>query len=224
MFDVRSNARAHLIAQGVRSSDLKNISLRRNRIGPLGAVALAIMIRDYPDGSMLTSLSPQLSALPSLQNSAPPALDRTPTPLPYAARRRTIQKGDDEAPLPPIPLVISSAAGGVTTRTLPEGYKPPAPPKHPLVMPGGGNYAMQEIPTASFAVNSASVEGRLSHAESGGASMALQRSVRALDGVERIGRLLTLDLKSNDIRVSGNPLRIGQLLIDRTGWATLLKC
>jgi len=36
---------------------------------------------------------------------------------------------------------------------------------------------------------------------SGSASMALQRSVRALDGVERIGRLLTLDLKGNEIKV-----------------------
>ena len=50
-------------------------------------------------------------------------------------------------------------------------------------------------------VNMAPVEGKLTPSELGGASMALQRSVRALDGVERIGRLLTLDLKSNDIRV-----------------------
>ena len=193
--------KADCSAQGVRSSDLKNISLRRNRIGPLGAVALAIMIRDYPDGATLTSLSPQSNTLPSLQY-APPTADRSPTPLPYAARRRTVPKGDEDAPLPPIPLVISSAAGGVTSRILPEGYKPPAPPKHPLVMPAGGNSAMQDSPFASFAVNAASVEGKLSHAETGGASMALQRSVRALDGVERIGRLLTLDLKSNEIRVS----------------------
>lgn len=64
---------------------------------------------------------------------------------------------------------------------------------------------MQEIPSASFAVNATLAEGKLSHAELGGASMALQRSVRALDGVERIGRLLTLDLKSNEIRVSFEP-------------------
>jgi protein phosphatase 1 regulatory subunit 37 len=69
-------------------------------------------------------------------------------------------------------------------------------------MPAGGGSAMQDSPFASFSVNAAPVEGRLSHAETGGASMALQRSVRALDGVERIGRLLTLDLKSNEIKVS----------------------
>lgn len=32
----------------MRASALKHISIRRNRINPLGAVALAIMIRDYP--------------------------------------------------------------------------------------------------------------------------------------------------------------------------------
>lgn len=47
-----------------------------------------------------------------------------------------------------------------------------------------------------------SVEGRMSSSDAGGASIALQRSVRALDGVERIGRLLTLDLKGNEIKVS----------------------
>lgn len=35
-----------------------------------------------------------------------------------------------------------------------------------------------------------------------GTSTALHRQVRSMDGVERIGRLLTLDLKGNDIRVS----------------------
>jgi len=191
----------------VRSSNLRHISLRRNRIGPLGAVALAIMMRDYPDSALAgASLSPQLSSLSSASSlSTQPTFDRSPSPLPYAARRRPAARTEDEAPLPPIPLVISSAAGGVTTRTLPQGYKPPAPPKHPLVMPGGGNSAMQEIPSASFAVNATLAEGKLSHAELGGASMALQRSVRALDGVERIGRLLTLDLKSNEIRVSFKP-------------------
>jgi hypothetical protein len=42
----------------------------------------------------------------------------------------------------------------------------------------------------------------MSSSDAGGASIALQRSVRALDGVERIGRLLTLDLKGNEIKVS----------------------
>ena len=43
-----------VLAHGVRASSLKHISLRRNRINAMGAVALAVMIRDYavaPDGA-----------------------------------------------------------------------------------------------------------------------------------------------------------------------------
>ncbi|WWC69798.1 uncharacterized protein I206_103741 [Kwoniella pini CBS 10737] len=193
------------LAQGVRSSDLKNISLRRNRIGPLGAVALALMIRDYPDSTLvMSSLSPGLSPNPSTQSpllvpsdaaSSPNPTNLPPT-VPYAARTRKPHPPLlDERDLPPIPLVISSPTGGVTSRTVPDGYKPPPPPKHPLVMPGGGNSAMQDA--GNFPITA---EGKMSNPELGGASMALQRSVRALDGVERIGRLLTLDLKSNEIK------------------------
>ncbi|OCF44763.1 hypothetical protein I317_01453 [Kwoniella heveanensis CBS 569] len=208
------------LAQGVRSSDIKNISLRRNRIGPLGAVALALMIRDYPDSALaMSSLSPALNNSttsmhsPSLQ---PNNLEASPNPsstfaappqsgIPYAARTRGTHPpatgsvtNNEERDLPPIPLVVSSATGGVTSRTVPEGYRPPPPPKYPLVMPGGGNSSMQDA--GNFSVNQTTAEGKMTAAELGGASMALQRSVRALDGVERIGRLLTLDLKSNEIK------------------------
>lgn len=168
------------LASGIRSSELRHLSLRNNRIGPLGAVSLAVMIRDYPDTGALGALSGSGAELP------------------YAARQRKAlpELPPDDANLPPVPSL--SSTGGVTTRVDPEGYKPPPAPKHPLVMPGGGYSAMQE--SASFSVNSSAVEGKLSTPEFGGASLALQRSVRALDGVERIGRLVTLDLKSNDIR------------------------
>ncbi|WVR04933.1 hypothetical protein IAU60_001945 [Kwoniella sp. DSM 27419] len=193
------------LAHGVRSSDLKNISLRRNKIGPLGAVALALMIRDYPDASLGIS-----SWTPSSGGSSSPAAS-TPTTatialpasgqLAYAARARRPETStsaeNEERDLPPIPLVVSSPTGGVTTRTLPDGYKPPLPPKNPLIVPGG-NDGLSEL--GGLPVSHAMAEGRMTSVELGGASMALQRSVRALDSVERIGRLLTLDLKSNDIR------------------------
>ncbi|KAJ7763027.1 hypothetical protein B0H16DRAFT_1528562 [Mycena metata] len=38
-----------VLARAVRTSTLRNISLRHNKISPTGAVALALMIRDYPD-------------------------------------------------------------------------------------------------------------------------------------------------------------------------------
>ncbi|RSH95673.1 hypothetical protein EHS25_000765 [Saitozyma podzolica] len=200
------------LAQGIRSSDLKNISLRRNRIGPLGAVALALMIRDYPDSALtMSSLTPTLSTTPSMHNPSIPNLDSSsPNPgyVTYAARsRRPISEAlaaaaaakDDDSSLPPIPLVVSSATGGVTSRTLPEGYKPPPPPKNPLVMPSGGNSAMQDSSVFGAHVTATQAEGKV-FSPGEGASVALQRSVRALDQVERIGRLLTLDLKGNDIK------------------------
>ena len=165
------------------------------------------MMRDYPDSALtMSSLSPSLNSTPPSMHNSPYILNHDQSPpssVPYTQRRRATAKSEtEEAPLPPIPLVISSPASGITSRTVPEGYKPPPPPKHPLVMPSGGNSAMQEGSMASFVINPASAEGKLSSAELGGASVALQRSVRALDGVERIGRLLTLDLKGNEIRVS----------------------
>jgi protein phosphatase 1 regulatory subunit 37 len=51
------------IAHVVRTSQLCNISLRHNRISPTDTVALALMIKDYPDtlpsgSSSSLSLSP----------------------------------------------------------------------------------------------------------------------------------------------------------------------
>ena len=145
----------------------------------MGGVALALMIRDYPDSSMsMSSFSPAGAASSPSTNSL--ALDSTPSYTPRS-RRQVPDPNADDSSLPPIPKVTSSAAGGITSRTIPEGYTAPK---------SGSSLSLDVVP----------VEGRM--VGSGSASMALQRSVRALDGVERIGRLLTLDLKGNEIKVS----------------------
>lgn len=136
------------------------------------------MIRDYPDTAIST-----LSPLAGRESPAYVPRQRRGTPEPPV----------DDSNLPPIPLVTSSG-GGVTQRVVPEGYKPPPLADNALVMPGGGYSAMQESSTLG-----GQDTAKLS-AERGGTSLALQRSVRALDNVERIGHLVTLDLKSNDIR------------------------
>jgi protein phosphatase 1 regulatory subunit 37 len=55
------------LSKAVRTSSLRNISLRHNRINATGAVALALMIKDYPDSASipLSSTSPASSAPPS---------------------------------------------------------------------------------------------------------------------------------------------------------------
>ncbi|ORX39593.1 hypothetical protein BD324DRAFT_654814 [Kockovaella imperatae] len=185
------------LAQGIRASDLRNVSLRRNKIGSLGAVALALMIRDYPDSAMsMSSFSPGLTA--SVSNSSLASFDQqlspSPSPIPQSRQRRPPASPlKEEIALPPSPS-LSHNNQVLQNQHLSNGKTTHAA-KSALPVPNASSRDVNQS-----GVNTVPVEGKLSHAEFGGASMALQRSVRALDGVERIGRLLTLDLKGNEIR------------------------
>ena len=205
-------------ANVVRKSSLRNISLRLNRISATGAVAIALMIKDYPDRfpnagpsspispTMISpeSTPPQTPQIPSFSlphagnASAPPPPRTGPLPppprhpntvphttyTPYIPRaRRAAAAGNSTAavananPLSPtgqpVPIITSSAQGGITAR------HPVPPPTHPA--------------------SSAHAHGaqRYDH----GPSAALLDKVRALDNLPRLGALRTLDLKGNDIRV-----------------------
>lgn len=195
------------LAHTVRTSSLRNISLRHNRISAAGAVAIALMIRDYPDvvsgGITPTSSAPStppmspgaglpaqlpytgqgLSAVPSRQGSVlPPPRHPTqtlqPTYTPYIPRSRRAPPAAIGDPLSatgyPIPLITSSAQGGVTAR-------------HPI-SPSAAQGTYQDH----------------------GPSAALLDKVRALDALPRLGALRTLDLRGNDIR--GGITYIAQVL------------
>lgn len=75
----------------------------------------------------------------------------------------------------PVPIITSSAQGGVTAR-----YAPPPPPH----------------PTSQTNHNGRGADSTIKH----GPSAALLEQVRALDNLPRLGALQTLDLKGNDIR------------------------
>lgn len=184
----------------VRTSSLRNISLRHNRINAAGAVAIALMIRDYPDvvsgGITPTSSAPPtppmspgagfpaqlpptagqaLPAVPSRSGGVMPpprhpAQTLQPTYTPYIPRSRRGPPAAIGDPLSatghPIPLITSSAQGGVTAR-------------HP--------------------VSPSTAQGTY---QGHGPSAALLDKVRALDALPRLGALRTLDLRGNDIRVS----------------------
>ncbi|KAI0037180.1 hypothetical protein K488DRAFT_39518 [Vararia minispora EC-137] len=192
------------LAHAVRTSSLKNLSLRHNRINATGAVAVALMIRDYPDivpGSATPTSSnpstPPMSPSPSsaqLPQSLPP-FNSSPLPAragplppppkhPSAAPQMTYtpyiprsKRGTAVSalanPLSPaghqIPIITSSAQGGVTTR-------------HPVSLAS---------PMSSHSTN-----GNVHH----GPSAALLDKVRALDALPRLGALKTLDLRGNDLR------------------------
>lgn len=198
-------------AQGVRNSTVKNVSLRRNKISSLGGVALAIMIKDIPDQPSTSSSNPFSQPPPTTTTTS----STTPTPPPptttysaYTPRRRQTassvmftslsgpirgEDGSEEAALKPIPLFTTNQAGGVTKRTLPVGYSLETPDGSDDEDDGGAS-AKSELLLQREKGTQSSLAG---------ASM-MQSRVRSLDDVTRLGRLVTLDLKGNDLRVSSS--------------------
>ncbi|KAF9002517.1 hypothetical protein BDQ17DRAFT_1306302 [Cyathus striatus] len=175
-----------VLCRAVRDSSLRNISLRYNRISAASGVALALMIRDYPD-VVPASPAPYIPSYPaSPAESAPPSPSTPHTPLPppsakigplappprhptaapqmqttytpYIPRAKRKVAAAQVTPLSPVPVMISSSQGGVTARHEPAG-------KHDM-----------------------------------GPSAALLDKVRALDSLPRIGSLRTLDLRGNDLK------------------------
>lgn len=184
------------LAHAVRDSTLRNISLRYNRVSAAGAVALALMIKDYPDtipsSNVLSpstlsppptprhvparEISPQLppSPLPKAGPILPPPRHppkpATPTTYtPYIPRSRRNVIGPTSPMNNTIPIITSNSQGGITTA------RHPSTPQTPGFMPS--------TPTNHH-----------------GPSAALLDKVRALDTLPRLGALRTLDLKGNDIR------------------------
>ncbi|ODN85879.1 hypothetical protein L198_07444 [Cryptococcus wingfieldii CBS 7118] len=241
-----------VLAQGIRTSRLHHISLRSNRISPQGAVAVALMIRDYPDsgavtladrlGSSLTStgagagsgsgsgagagvgagasgpqvpaktevpyaprvrkatrpISPQPPPVPTTKPSSSPPIPQRPAPTVAKPKK------EDSDSLPAIPTVSSTSSGGVVSKTVPEGYRAPerGSVRDRLAMP----FTAEPFDQNSYPASESALGEKEPAHEQGvrgpgrGKSLALERNVKALEGVERVGRLMTLDLKGNDIR------------------------
>ncbi|EIN04586.1 hypothetical protein PUNSTDRAFT_47270 [Punctularia strigosozonata HHB-11173 SS5] len=121
-----------VLSQAVRTSSLKNVSLRLNRIGPSGAVAIALMIKDYPDilpapppGSVPLSATSSVSTSSSPTSTAQssPVLSHSPlSPIGGASLANGAPGRATHAPPPPHP---ASARAG----------PPPPPPRHPATGP-----------------------------------------------------------------------------------------
>ncbi|KAF8879272.1 hypothetical protein BD779DRAFT_1552376 [Infundibulicybe gibba] len=193
------------LCRAVRTSSLRNISLRHNRITATGAVALALMIKDYPDvvpspSSTPTAGSSPASSVSSLPLQSPPItpINTAAPPLPSPARTGPI--------LPP----PRHPPTGVQTTYTP--YVPRARRGRPAATPNPLSPSGQQIP-----IITSSLQGGVTtrhpvppspattHPESPqrhdtGPSAALLDKVRALDALPRLGALRTLDLKGNDLR------------------------
>ncbi|KAI0746800.1 RNI-like protein [Daedaleopsis nitida] len=209
------------LAHAVRKSSLRNISLRHNRISATGAVAIALMIKDYPDrfptsndGSVPPSPSSTTSSLASF-NSPPPTPVSASRPLPVMnGTNGTLTPPPKAGPILPPPRHPSATPQTTYTPYIPRSRRGPTgvpTPGHtnPLSPSGkpipiiassaqGGVIARHPVPPPPAHPNGATrgTEAPLKH----GPSAALLEQVRALDNLPRLGALQTLDLKGNDIR------------------------
>ncbi|KAJ3514463.1 hypothetical protein NLJ89_g2371 [Agrocybe chaxingu] len=215
------------LCRAVRTSSLKNISLRHNRISASGGVALALMIRDYPDvvptplspvpsnSSFTPSSSAASSPTTSVSNlslASPPATPTISSPSPLSVRvpghngSNSSISGAVSLPPPPRhpPLGVQTTYTPYVPRAR-RGRAPPTTATNPLSPTG------QHIPiitsssqggvTMRHPVPNGGVAGAngVPHHDAG-PSAALLDKVRALDNLPRLGALRTLDLKGNDLR------------------------
>ncbi|KAH9050180.1 hypothetical protein EDB84DRAFT_1449558 [Lactarius hengduanensis] len=181
------------LAHTVRTSSLRNISLRHNRISAAGAVAIALMIRDYPD-VVSGGITPTSSA-PSTPPMSPGA--GLPAQLPYTGQGLPAVPSRQGSVLPP-PRHPTQTLQPTYTPYIPRSRRaPPAAIGDPLSATG------YPIPLITSSAQGGVYQDH-------GPSAALLDKVRALDALPRLGALRTLDLRGNDIR--GGITYIAQVL------------
>ncbi|VDB95667.1 unnamed protein product [Peniophora sp. CBMAI 1063] len=193
-------ALAHL----VRTSSLKNLSLRHNRINATGAVAVALMIRDYPD-----VVPGGVSPANSTPNTPPMSPKPAPSPLPGPAPALPpVPPPTRTGPLPPPPKHPTTVPQTTYTPYIPRSKRSAAaaPVTNPLSPSGqhvpiitssatGGVTTRHPVPSTP-----SSTQHNANGAHHHGPSAALLDKVRALDNLPRLGALRTLDLRGNDLR------------------------
>ncbi|KAK0548687.1 hypothetical protein OC845_003476 [Tilletia horrida] len=94
------------LAQGVRASDLRHLSLRRNKISNAGAAALAIMLRDYPD-VISSSVTAEANGLSLGEGSD------TSGSMPYAVRSGSLSLATSGRTHQAMPNQVVGAGGSV---------------------------------------------------------------------------------------------------------------
>jgi protein phosphatase 1 regulatory subunit 37 len=199
---LRNNS-LELLAQSVRMSDLNHLSLRRNRISQLGAVALAIMIKDYPDSYQSTiEQSTGLGELEQQQQHQPKVTPQS-SQAQYTIRGNAARRSLSPE-LPNVPLVVSSPGGGVTRRSRPSLATDEL--LDGLVDPSSSGLASPNS-KASQRLTDGDRDQVIQLKENGqrseGEALSLfyaKRARKILSAMPRVGNLLTLDLKGNDIR------------------------
>lgn len=242
------------LAHGIRCSALKHVSLRKNRIGVTGAVALAVMIRDYElpsggaGGAAEASSSSTAAAAKAANGHAQASLfpsgmfsptislseDRPASPRLGAA---DLRNGDAMPPVVPPKSAAATASGPVQHRTSSASvHSAPANPvtarleavAAQATATSGPARSASLLSTASTLVDEPDDgsdsfgfgperdrnRGRAhAHAHEREAQRHAELKARLrkqIDALPRVGCLLTLDVRSNEIK--GGVSYISQVL------------
>ncbi|KAF8637057.1 hypothetical protein AX16_010912 [Volvariella volvacea WC 439] len=217
-------AALEVLCRAVRTSSLNHISLRQNRITQASGVALALMIRDYPDVVPQQTPLSSSNATPSSSVASSPASSTT--NLPVNSPPVTPLSTTHNPPLPPPPQRTagplqppprhpSAAVQTTYTPYIPRSKRNIAPTSaavgNPLSATGqpipiitsssqGGVTTRHVIPNGTHGPGHEHGVGGASRYDAG-PSAALLDKVRALDALPRVGALRTLDLEGNDLRM-----------------------
>ncbi|KDN36543.1 RNI-like protein [Tilletiaria anomala UBC 951] len=188
---LKSPTTLEILANAVRFSTLKHISIRRNRIGQAGCLPLANLLKDYPDSYGATAVqggnvisNPTGSNAQQDVNGVGLGSFRTVSPE-----------------LPEGPIVVSSPAGGITSRKIPTAHRTASlqlDAEATVNRQSGSTFDPQRR-TTSNAYNVPEVT-----------LLQAKKAKQLLAEAPRMGSLLTLDLKSNDIR--GGVVNLAQAL------------
>ncbi|KAH8103400.1 RNI-like protein [Cristinia sonorae] len=203
------------LAHVVRTSSLRNISLRHNKINATGAVALALMIKDYPDRFPVTNgtASPTGSPASSAAFLSPPATPTIahsvlspepappPTPPPRVGPVLPPPRHPSTVPQTTYTPYIPRAKRAAMASANPANVNPLSPTGQqiPIITSSaqGGITTRHPVnPPPAHPAHANAATNTPTH----GPSAALLDKVRALDALPRLGALRTLDLKGNDIR------------------------
>ncbi|KAG1724709.1 uncharacterized protein EDB91DRAFT_1170321 [Suillus paluster] len=198
-----------VLARVIRYSSLRNLSLRHNRINATGAVALALMIRDYPDVVPTTPNSATFPLQPGSVISSPPSSPippnvHLPPPSPVARTGPVLPPPRHPSSMPPQTTYTPYVPR--TRRGVAAAQPPPLSASGQVVPiitsnPQGGVTTRHLTPNFGPQRSEGSLHPNgASHKHDDGPSAALLDKVRALDALPRLGALRTLDLRGNDLR------------------------
>lgn len=234
-------ASLEMLSQAVRFSDIRHLSLRRNKIGQLASVALAIMLKDYPDSVIASDT--QTSSASARKSYFDPASAPFSTASGMADAEvfqrngRTLRPSDGlttserfarsySPGLPEVPVIVSSPGGGITSRKMPGSHQVNGgSEQRPTTFYGVHTEQLQDAMQTSIAGPTAEIDLNLTpqqrleirsnsapnlSEEEAVAIYQAKRARRILADLPRVGNLLTLDLKSNDIR--GGVVYLAQVL------------